>query len=420
MLAGINAFAQEEGTPSVQVHGFIRNFYAFDTRECVSGTEDFFMYLPKDENIVNGEDLNSQASFRTAALTSRLWVEAKGYKVDGISLGARIEADFYSGVSGVTGTATLRMRQAFLTMAKNDWSLKLGQAWHPLAADLPDVTALNAGAPFNPFSRTPLVSFDYAFGGGLSLSASAIWQMQYCSAGPGGQSANYIKYAGTPEIYLGLNYSSNGFLGRVGVDLLSIKPRWNDGTQKVSDRITTFSPFVYLQYKKDLLSVKFKSIYAQAGEHMNLNGGYGISGMNADGSYEYTPTVNSSSWLSVLYGKKVQGMFFAGYAKNFGTIDALYDKDGDGYAAASILYFSKNSFSNMNQMVRVAPAVIYNLGKLALALEYELTAVQYGDYKVIEESNKKTNYIPAKNGLCQDNLHWIANNRIQVMAKFTF
>ena len=153
---------------------------------------------------------------------------------------------------------------------------------------------------------------------------------------------------------------------------------------------------------------------------MNLNGGYGISGMNADGSYEYTPTVNSSSWLSVLYGKKVQGMFFAGYAKNFGTLDALYDKDGDGYAAASILYFSKNSFSNMNQMVRVAPAVIYNLGKLALALEYELTAVQYGDYKVIEENNKKANYIPAKNGLCQDNLQWIANNRIQVMAKFTF
>lgn len=409
LLACFSAFAQEEGTPSVQVHGFIRNFYDFDTRECVAGTEDFFSYLPKDENIVNGVDLNSQSTFRTAALTSRLWVEAKGYKVDGISVGARIEADFYSGVSGVTGTATFRMRQAFLTMAKNNWSLKLGQAWHPIAADQPDVTALNAGAPFNPFNRSPQVTFDYSMSKSISLTGSAVWQMQYTSAGPSGQKADYIKYSGVPELYLALNYKSNGFLGRVGVDMVSIKPRWNDGKQKVSDRITTFSPYIYLQYKKDLFSAKFKSIYAQAGEHLNLNGGYGVSVINPDGSYEYTPTVNSSSWVSLAYGKKVQGVLFAGYVKNFGTMDELAG-DSNGLAE---LYFSKNSFSNMNSMFRITPAVVYNLGKLAFALEYELTSVEYGKYK---EKGK----VNAADGLVRDNLHQVTNHRVQVMAKYTF
>ena len=115
------------------------------------------------------------------------------------------------------------------------------------------------------------------------------------SAGPGGASANYIKYSGIPEIYLGANYKDANFTAKVGVTALSIKPRWNDGTKKVSDRITTVSPFLFAQYKEGLFSVKFKTIYAQAGEHFNLNGGYGICDINADGSYDYTPTVNSSS-----------------------------------------------------------------------------------------------------------------------------
>ena len=418
MFASCACLYAQESVPQVKVYGFIRNYYALDTRESVAGTEDFFYYLPKDQNMVDGKDLNEQTSLRFAALTSRLGLNITGYEYEGLKFGAKFETDFYNGLTGVTGTAVLRLRQAYLTVGKDGWTVKAGQAWHPMAADLPDVFSLNTGSPFGPFSRTPQVTLDYALDNNFALTASALWQMQYTSSGPAGASANYIKYGCTPELYAGLNFTSGPLLMRAGIDMLSIKPRVNNGKAKVSDRITTWSPFFYGQYKEGLFSAKLKTILAESGEHMFLNGGYGISAENSDGSYDYTPTRNSSTWLSLCYGKKVQWILFCGYVKNFGTKDDLYGSV-NGYAPASNLYFSKNSFSNMNQMWRITPTVVKNIGKFALGLEYELTSVQYGDYVTKTINNVAVSCL-GSDGLAKDNLHWITNNRIQALVKFSF
>ena len=396
LAASLNAGAQDT---QFKWYGFIRNYAVADTRESIYGTEDFFYYVPKDIKMVNGTDLNAQKTFAFAAITSRIGLDVTGYEVSGWNVGAKLEADFYAGVSGVTGTALLRLRQAYVTLSKGGFSAKIGQAWHPMAADMPHVFSLNTGAPFGPFSRTPEVVLEGKLSDSVTLTGALLWQMQYTSFGPEGASANYMKYSGIPELYLGLSYKANGFTGRVGVDMLSIRPRHNDGTRKVSDRITTVSPFIYLEYTKNLFSIKAKSIYAQAGEHMNLNGGYGVSAVNADGSWSYSPTRNSSTWVSLSYGKKLQGVLFGGYVRNFGTKDALV---GD-------LYFSKNSFSNMRQMYRIAPELIYNLGKVAFGLEYEMTSVQYGDFGAADVY-----------GLANQNIHCVTNHRFQLMVKYTF
>lgn len=417
----------------VQVHGFIRNYFAFDTRQSVSGTGDLFYYVPKDVamNEDGTEDLNAQSQFRFLALTSRLWVDVNGYRIANTDIGAKIEADFYCGLTGSTGTAQFRLRQAYVTLGwqqeKTRESLKIGQAWHPMAADMPDVFSLNTGAPFGPFSRTPVAQFDASFGKHFGLTAAAIWEMQYCSAGPEGASANYMKYGCTPEFYFGVNVNAGGFLGRLGLDVHSIKPRITgttvrtvDGfTQdvhvKVSDRITTISPFFYAQYKtkfgKVPFSVKAKTVYAQAGEHVNLNGGYAVSSVNEDGSWNYTPTRNSSTWVSLSVGSRFQGVLFGGYVKNFGTKDDILSTEA--------LYFSKNSFKNMNQMWRLTPAFMYNLGKFTVGLEYEVTSVQYGDF-----DDTLVGGFPqsddCRKGLATENLHWVTNHRVQAMVKFTF
>ena len=31
-------------------YGFIRNYFTFDSRECIAGTGDLYFYMPKDEN----------------------------------------------------------------------------------------------------------------------------------------------------------------------------------------------------------------------------------------------------------------------------------------------------------------------------------------------------------------------------------
>ncbi|MCR5519586.1 MAG: hypothetical protein K6F21_04570 [Bacteroidales bacterium] len=411
----LSAFAQES-KPSIEIHGFIRNFYAYDSHKMIGLTEDFFTYVPYDvETITNTsgdvvvEDVNEYPNFRFAALTSRLWIEVKGYEFEGWKMGARVEGDFFNGLGTdkVTGTANFRLRQAFVTASKYGLTFKAGQSWHPMAADMPDVFSLNTGAPFGPFARTPLFQVDYNLGDGFSLTGAALWQMQYTSNGPEGKSASYIKYGCTPELYAGVNYKTDGIILRAGLNMLSIKPVLKDAQGFRTDRITTFIPFFYAQYAKDLFSVKFKTVYAEGGEHLNLNGGYGVSKVLSDGNREYTPTRNSSSWLSLKYGKKVQGILFAGYAKNFGTKEAL-----DGSAGVPTgFYFSGNSFDNFNQMYRLTPTVIYNLGKLALGLEYELTSVQYGN---------KALGMNLETGLYDQGLHWVTNNRVQGLVKFTF
>ena len=404
-LGSAGAFAQDS-KPEFKWYGFVRNYFTLDTRENVAGTEDFFTYLPKDSSIQSdGTDANEVTTFRFAALTSRLGLDVTGYEVAGWKVGAKLEGDFYAGLSGSTGTASFRLRQAYLTLAKNDVSFKIGQAWHPMAADMPDVFSLNTGAPFGPFSRTPEVVADFGLGSGFTLTGAALWQMQYTSAGPDGASANYIKYGCIPELFLGLGYKNGNFLVKGGVDLLSISPSRYVYDGKVrKNRITTLSPYLYAQYKSGDFSIKAKTIFAQAGEHMNLNGGYGVTSFGTDGSTNYTPTRNSSSWVSLSYnvGSDVQLALFGGYVRNFGTRDSLIGKD--------YLYFSKNSFSNMNRMWRITPSVLYNMGKVAFGLELEITSVQYGSWDSATVSK----------GLATKDLHWITNNRCQLMVRYSF
>lgn len=387
-LCAVTATAQDV---QYKWYGFIRNYAHVDTHEMTALTADLFSYGPKDND-------NDLATWHFSAITSRLGLDVTGYKYNNMTATAKIEADFYNGLSGVTGTALFRLRQAYVTLGwknayGNPYTLKVGQAWHPMAADMPDVISLNTGAPFGPFSRTPLAQFDYGLDDGWSFTAAAVWQQQYTSAGPEGASANYIKYSGIPELYAGLNFVGSHTTVRAGLDFLSIKP-----VQANEERMNALIPFLFAQYKEGLFSVKFKTVYAQAGEHVNLNGGYGVA---ADGGY--TPTRNSSSWVSFSYGKDWQWVLFGGFSKNFGTAKEL--------ANPSSFWFSKNSASNMNTMYRLTPTVIRNLGKVQVALEYELTAVEYGDSKL--GMNLST-------GLYDQGLHWVKNNRVQMMLRYNF
>ena len=103
-----------------------------------------------------------------------------------------------------------------------------------------------------------------------------------------------------------------------------------------------------------------------------------------------------------------------GYMKNLGTSKALYeDAAHPGYTSTSNVYISGNGFHNLNQLIRVTPTVVYNLGKLSFALEYDITAAQYGKYAV-------AGHVNSSNGLVDGDLHWITNHRLLGMVKFTF
>jgi hypothetical protein len=269
---------------------------------------------------------------------------------------------------------------------------------------------------------------DANLGKNWTITGSALWQMQYTSMGPAGSSADYMKYGLIPEFYAGATYKSGGFLARAGVDVLSIRPRiqgeLNGEKVKVDDRITTASVFAYAQYNKGLFSAKAKTTYGSAGEHMGLMSGYAKVGLITVGApvsastWEYAPLHSSSSWLSLAYGKKWQGVLFLGYMKNLGLARSDVDTTpgpGADYIPVSDVYFNKNGFANMNQMFRVSPEVLYTFGKFVVGLEWQYTAVQYGKYHKKDGVNCLN-----RKALATEGLHWIGNHRIQSMVRFNF
>ena len=401
LFAGTAVTAQETTSPKFKPYGFIRNYAFVDTRATKSLAEDIFFFIPLDEKIVNGQDVNAVSSFNFQAISTRLGLDISGYQVGNTKIGGKIEADFYCLNSG-GNTGTLRMRQAYVDLIWEGSSLRIGQAWHPLAADLVHGINLETGAPFTPFNRSAQIMYNLTFSKNAALQTGFIQQLQYRSAGPDGSSNKYQRHA-FPEFYVGMNFNAGPFLWRVGADVLGIRPRYGYSAEgrKYDELLTTLNLFTFFQYTKGMVQVKAKSVLAQAGEHMQLNGGYAVTGLKSDGfSREYAPINSSVSFVSVSVGKKIQGLGMIGYQKNLGMSRA-YDHNVGG------VYFSGNGYSNINQMVRFTPTVMYNLGKMQFALEYDMTMVQYA-----KELNE---YLLPTGGL-----HWVANNRLLLMAKFNF
>lgn len=404
--------AQEEKAV-FKPYGFIRNIAFYDTRITKSGTENFFLFIPENEKIVHGNDVNAVGNYNFQALTTRIGLDINGYKISNTAINAKIEADFYS-LNSSGNTAIMRLRRAFLTLMwnglgsnkKTDLRLKVGQDWHPLAEDKPYSITIEGGSPFTPFSRTPQALLELSFNKSLTFSAAAINQLQYRSAGPDPKDNSkkaatnkFIRHA-APEVYAGITYKKGGFTSKAGVDILSIRPRYGYNSTtgvKYNEWITTFSPFVYLQYSHKSFKISAKSVFAQAGEHMQLLSGYAVSGVKDDGvSNIYTPNQASISYISMLYGKKFQVFGMAGYHKTLGTT-----KDVTGET-----YFHSNGDAAISSIVRLAPTLAYNLGKFLFAFEYNLTMVEYGN--------------SVSSRLIPQDCHWINNHRFLLCTKFTF
>ena len=145
LLTGSAAFAQEEKPAHFKLYGFIRNYLSADSRAVSAGTEDLYFYMPKGHDMKDGIDLNDGFNWRFVSLTTRLGLDISGYKWGTMGISGKVEADFYY-LSG--SVPTLRLRQAFM---KLNWdnspvALTIGQAWHPMAADMPHMNNLETGA----------------------------------------------------------------------------------------------------------------------------------------------------------------------------------------------------------------------------------------------------------------------------------
>lgn len=423
LLPATGLLAQSENsvnlTNHIEPYGFFRTSAIFDSRDSKAGSEDLFYYLPLDKEInLNGEDIHYNPSFKMSAITTRLGLKVSGFRYGNFSVSGKLEADFYLMVGS---TASLRLREAYVNLDwdnvgynANEFSLKVGQAWHPLSADLPYCINVETGSPFNPFNWSPQILAGARFGN-WTLSAGAIYPMQFLPTGPIGPSENYVKYGLIPELFAGVSFETGGFLAKVGADFLSIRPRWRttsiqasvyDVGTRTQDKISMVSPMAYLQFSSGKFKVNAKSVLAQGGDHLRLMGGYVLADMTDPLRFGYEPLVSSSSFVSFSYGSRFQLMCMAGYMKALGT-NHMLNLGEDMHLNPEYVYYFSDGFKNINQMFRATPTIAYNLGKLTFGVEYDLTCVEYGNL------NELNNH-----ALAVMDRHMIMNHRVMGVLKY--
>lgn len=398
LIFALNSFGEEVKSKKdfdLKIYGQIRADLFYNTRANEESVDGLFYSYPKDHNYdANGNDLNDQDNSNLYLVYSRLGLDVKGPKLGNAKTSAKIEFDFRG--SGTT-LSTVRLRHAYLNLDWGKSSVLVGQTWNPLYGDVaPQVLNLNMGSPFQPFGRAPQVRYRYN-NKNVQLTATALWQSQYCSNGPDGKSNKYIKNSCVPEFYFGADYKTTNFIVGAGVDVISLVPRTQatvgGNTFKVDERVTSVSPEVHMKFTSPMWYVAAKSVLGSNLTHTSMLGGYGVSGIDADtGEQSYSPNRNSSSWINVVYGKKWKVGVFGGYMKNLGTTDAVSKMYGTG--------------TNVDQLLSGTAEVTYNLPHWRIGMEYNYTATWYGDLN------------PANGKII--NTHSVGNNRIVASATFMF
>ena len=380
LVISVTAFAndttkveQKRDPYEFEVYGFIRNDFTYDSRKTLASVGELFNFIPMDEQLNSlGEDLNAVPSTRLLAVVSRLGFNFNSPEFNGVRFNAKIETDF---AGAGTSYFLFRIRQAYVGVKWQHHQIIAGQTWHPMSGDLlPSIVSLNTGAPFNAFSRTPLIRYN-AFTGPVTLSAAAIYQMQYTSPGPDGSSTKYQVFGGMPELYVGATYAANGLKVGIGGEYMSLRPRttaeYNGEMVKVKESVGSFATQLFAQYATKNFTVAAKSIYGQNTAHLLMMSGYGVCGVKADGySRLYSPLTQSSTWLTAAYhtareNHNIRATILGGYMKNLGAKEALTEVYVRGY-------------QNIDQMFRIAPSIQYLFKGLVIGIEYEYTGVIYG------------------------------------------
>ena len=392
------AIAQE--TTKLKVYGFVSNDFFYNSRQNVEMVDGVIQLFPKPIELnTAGVDKNAVAQAEMISVDTRLGIDLTSAPILGAKSSGKIEADF-AGFG--TSYYVFRIRQAFMKLNWEKTELLVGQTWHPLFGSVvPTTFSANAGGPFQPFNRSPQVRVKESLSKTLSLTAAALYEMQYASQGPAGTSNTYMKNAIVPDFFVGLENKTKHWTLGVGADLKTIKPEpLNDAT------ISSLSASAYAQYVNGKLQIKGKTTYGENLSDQLMLGGYGVSKYASDSAtvLSYTNLKSMNTWVNLVYGTKLQVGLLLGAANNLGSSDNFDLRKGKKMTAYGYSFYDASQ-QVLDHLYRIAPQVSYNLSNFKFGLEYDYTTASYG--AIQRDGSAKNTYS-------------VSNNRILASVMYIF
>jgi len=365
-------------------YGFVRTDFWYEDRASAEALEGLFSLFPLDRQLdASGIDLNARDNTNLLGISTRLGTIIEGPEWLGAKTRMHIEGDF----TGTSNTNSIRLRHANIQFVWEHSQLLIGRFWHPmfLLQAFPTVMALNTGAPFNTFNRSPQLRYTQHLSSQFKVVTAAVYQSDYTSPGPEGKSGSYLRNAGTPELLLQLHWHRGPISSGVGAEWKQIQPfisTIGQGGQTFStnERLKSYAFQAYAKYKTQKFEWKLATIQGQNLYEYLMLGGYAIKSTNpVTGNMKYTPHVHATYWTNIIYGDALRVGVFGGYAVNKGTRDEIDPSGGTIYARGA----------NIESMYRIAPWCAYRYHGFQVSAEYEYNQVAYGTIDITDRAKVK-------------------------------
>jgi hypothetical protein len=362
--------------------GFVKSSYYYDTRQVVAARDiDFMLYpTPNDPDADDPSDRDNLSSFQ---LFSRVGLNISEFEqaVLGADVRGYFEADFFGpGTVGAAQENFLRLRRGFVEMNWDDRSALFGLEWSPLftLGGFPRTVATEAGTPFNPFARQPMVKLTLR-PGNVRVIGIAAWQFDAFVDAPlagaptgtdpqGGIDAQ--QQSAIPGLHGHVQYERDDWMVGAGAYLKALRPL------PQGDRFFAGAGTAYLSYTPEGLAVRAKTIYGSVRDHVGIGGYiYDPAAAGAVGDADGFQQLNTwSVWGDIEKPGTVSPGLFAGFLTNLGATDEL---DGPVSAVAHATRGVDPNGVSLATVWEVAPRLAFNYSPMRFAMEVQVTTAQY-------------------------------------------
>lgn len=389
---GFAAISQDNSRFGIKFSGYVKNDFFIDSRQTICAREGHFLLWPAPEKLdVNGNDINAKSTFNMLSIQSRLSGKISGPDALGARTSGLIEGDFFAQAND--NINLLRMRHAYVKLNWTKSELLTGYTWNPLFVTdcFPGTVSFNTGTPIQSFARNPQIRFTYS-PGKLKIIAAALSQVDYTARGVDGPNSKYLRNSTTPDMHFQLHYGTenpengNGIIAGGGLAYKTIVPRLKseisgDETYRVDELVGGLTILGFTKVTAGPVTIKAQVRYGE-----NISDVLAISGFAVldtidpiTGEQSYTPLKSMAYWGEVHTNGNPQLGIFGGITYNKGTKEVMSNAANEVYGLAT----------DISSLFRVSPRIIYNTGKVRMALELEYTQAVYGE-------NYDTHYRPSR------------------------
>lgn len=365
-----------EDSLDVELHGFIKTDYVFDTRQVVEAREGLFLLYPKD----NMNPVHDNYSYNQYALTSRLKTSVRGPEILNARSSARVEADF----SGVTNADIdgFRLRHAYFRLDWEKTSLLFGQYWHPITVPeaFPKPLSLNTGAPFHAFSRHPQLRISHQWKR-LKLIGVVSTQRDYSNDGPLGYTPSYMIKGGIPNFHAQAHLCLGNITLGAGGEYKAVAPALE--YQGIKKRLPALAGVAFAKLGSNRSRLILEYVYGENLYDQLMMGGYILDEHISSNDIKMKNQPTSTIWADYSYqfhsGWK-PGVFL-GYAQN------QFRDPG----ANNIDYYLRGS--GIDDLYRISPRIIKQIKNLMIGVEAEYTLAYYEKHPRPEAENLRLSLI---------------------------